>query len=528
MKTASLLGFILLVFAATLTAQPSGTVTVSTAAELTDAVFALNNFDGPRTILLRDGVYTLTDYNSFYLVQPGVTIRSVSGNRDAVVIQGDSVFHADGSRTGGTIGNLFGVAADNFTLEDVTVGNCANHAVQLQLDIDNCVFRNVRFFNTGEQMLKVPSNGSADHSDNGLVEDCLFEYPAGIGPQWYIGGVDAHRARNWTVRRCTFRNIRSPSDAVAEHAVHFWDSCVDITVEQNLIVDCDRGIGFGLGSSPTTGGVIRNNMLYHRAVAGFADVGIGLESAAGVQVYNNTIFLQSGYPHAIEYRFAATTAQIHNNLTNALIRQRDSATATLGNNLTTAQASWFVAPASGNLRLASRLTSVVDQGRAIAGLVADFDGELRPQGVGIDIGADEFTEVPPAIYATWRAANFFGPDLADDTISGPLADPDGAGVANIQRYAFALPARGPVANPVTLDTAGSGDTRVLTLTFPRRAEATDLNYILESSTDLVTWTAVPDRTYTAGSDAITAADIVPLGDPITPRRFLRLRITGSP
>jgi len=524
-RTASLLGFALIVLAAPLAAQPSGSVTVSTTAELTSAVSAINYANGPRTVLLRDGTYTLTGGYSIYLVQPGVTFRSVSGNRDGVVLQGDSVFLSDGSRTGGSVGNVIGVEAGNFTLENLSIGNCANHAVQLQLDIDDCVFRNVRFFNTGEQMLKVPSNGSADHSDNGLVEDCIFEYPAGIGPQWYIGGVDAHRARNWTVRRCTFRNIRSPSGAVAEHAIHFWNSCIGITVEQNLIVDCDRGIGFGLGSSPTTGGVIRNNMLYHRAVAGFADVPIGLESAANVQVYNNSIFLQSGYPNAIEYRFAATTAQIYNNLTNAAIRQRDGATATLGNNLSTAQSSWFVSPATGDLRLASRIAVAVDHGRTIAGLLADFDGELRPQGAGIDIGADEYTEAQPAVYAAWRTANFTGTDRTNDTISGPDADPDRCGLSNFARYAFALSARGPVGNPVTLGTTTEGNDTFLTLTFSRRTVATDLTYTLEASSDLVTWAAVPDRTYTAGADSITAQDAIAIDDPNTPRRFLRLRIT---
>jgi hypothetical protein len=525
------LGFALLA-ATPLPAQSGGTVTVGTAAELIDAVFALNNFDGPRTILLRDGVYTIDNYNSFFLTPPGVTIRGLSGDRDAVVIQGDSVFHADGSRTGGTIGVLFNVAGDNFTIENVTVGNVANHAVQLQLDIDNCVFRNVRFFNTGEQMLKVASNGVADQSDNGLVENCLFEYPAGIGPQWYIGGVDAHRARNWTVRNCVFRNIRSPSGAVAEHAIHFWESCIGSVVENNVIVDCDRGIGFGLGTSAangTTGGIIRNNMIYHRAVAGFADVGIGLENAAAVQVYNNTIFLQSGYPNAIEYRFAGTSAEIYNNLTNVIIRQRDSATGTLGNNLTTAQTTWFRLPADGDLHLASRVSAVVDQGRAVAGLVADIDGESRPQAAGFDIGADEFTEAPPAVYATWRTANFTGTDLASDTVSGPAADPDGTGLNNFARYAFALAARGPVASPVTLGTADTATGRVLTLTFNRRATASDLSYILESSTDLDTWAPIPGLTYAPGTPtSVTALDSVAIGTIDTARRFLRVRVQAAP
>jgi len=507
-------------------AQSGGTVTVRTAGELISAIFALNNYDGPRTILLEDGVYTIANYNSFYLTQPDITIRSVSGNRDAVIIQGDSTFHPDGSRTGGTIGNLFGVAAENFTLENVTVGNVANHAVQLQVDIDNCIFRNVRFFNTGEQMLKVASDGIADQSDNGLVEDCVFDYPAGIGPQWYIGGVDAHRARNWTVRRCTFRGIRSPSGSVAEHAIHFWEACINTLVEENVIVDCDRGIGFGLGADSgagTTGGIIRNNMIYHRAVTGFADVGIGLENAAAVQVYNNTILLQSGYPNAIEYRFAVTTAEIYNNLANTIIRQRDGATGSLGNNLTTATAAWFVAPATADLHLASRLAAVVDQGRSVSGLVADIDGDLRPQGAGIDIGADEYVEAQPATFADWRAANFSDTDLTDDAISGPNADPDAAGLSNFGRYAFNLPARGPVASSLTVGVpATAGGSTYFTINFNRRSAATDLSYMVESSNDLATWT--PMQTYAPGTPTrVTVQDTVPMDS--APSRFLRVHVT---
>ncbi len=132
---------------------------------------------------------------------------------------------------------------------------------------------------------------------------------------------------------------------------------------------------------------------------------------------------------------------------------------------------------------------------------------------------------PPATYATWRAANWVGADLSNDALSGPLADPDRAGVSNLQRYGFALPAHGSVASPVTPSTATSGGASYLTLTFPRRATADGLTYTLESSPDLVTWTAVPDRTYTAGSGSITAQDAVAIGT--VSRRFLRLRVTAS-
>ena len=129
-------------------------------------------------------------------------------------------------------------------------------------------------------------------------------------------------------------------------------------------------------------------------------------------------------------------------------------------------------------------------------------------------------------YAGWRALNFSGADLASDAISGPAADPDGAGVTNFQRYAHGLAARGPVAAPVTLGSVSSGGQRYLTLSFDRRAIATDLRYTVESSTDLASWAPVPGLTYAAGTPArVTAQDTVATSGPGAARRFLRLRIT---
>ncbi len=134
------------------------------------------------------------------------------------------------------------------------------------------------------------------------------------------------------------------------------------------------------------------------------------------------------------------------------------------------------------------------------------------------------TTAPPNTYTAWRATNFPGAAFSDDAVSGPLADPDGAGVTNLQRYAFVLPARGHVATPTTLGAVDAGGRRYLALTFERRATSPDVTYFVEASTDLKTWTTL--QTVAPGTPtAISVQDSVAIGD--TLRRFLRLRIQLS-
>ena len=368
---------------------PAQTINVGTAAALQSAVASANGSGGSTTIVLADGTYTLS--NTLYINAPNVTITSQSGNRTRVVIQGDAM-----SATA-AVGNLIRVAASNFTIQNLTLQRSGWHLIQIagETNADSPVVRNVIFRDAYEQMLKV-SNDPANPNvtgDNGIVENSLFEYTAGIGPQYYIGGIDAHGSKNWIIRGNTFRNIISPSGSAAEHAVHIWDApSTNNLVEKNLIINCDRGIGFGLGDRGSSGGIIRNNMIYHAAGNGaFADVSIGLETSPNTQVYNNTIFLENGYPNAIEYRFPATTGvTIVNNLTNRVVQQRDGASGTVTKNVTNAASSWFVSPASGNLHLSSAISTVAGMGQAVSGLVDDFDSQSRPAGSPIDIGADQF------------------------------------------------------------------------------------------------------------------------------------------
>jgi hypothetical protein len=386
-KFARAAGAVLLLLAAA-SVQAQTTINVSTATELQNALGTANSAGGNRIISLADGTYTLSD--TLYVNSPNVSIVGASGNRAAVIIQGT------GMSASASVGTIIRVAASGFTLRHVTVQKSKYHLVQIvgENNADSPTLRDCILRDAYEQMVKVSINQSntSVSSDNGVVENCLFEYTAGIGPQYYIGGIDAHGTKNWLVRGNTFRNIASPSGSVAEFAVHFWDDSADNIVERNIIINCDRGIGFGLQTFPNSGGVIRNNMLYHAANSHpFADSAIALAESPGSRVYNNTVFHENSFPWAIEYRFSSTSGvEISNNLVNKQIIARDGATGTATNNVTNAQASWFTAIASGNLHLTSAQSTVVDKGKTISGLTDDFDGDTRPAGAAIDIGADEF------------------------------------------------------------------------------------------------------------------------------------------
>jgi hypothetical protein len=389
---------------------------------------AANSAAPGMTILIADGTYHMAQ-NGYYiwLGTPNVTLRSKSGNRDAVIL--------DDAYTGT---ETITIAASNVTVADLTIQRAHTHPIHVvtplsdDSDTLNALIYNVHIIDPGQQAVKInPSLPNNNHYvDNGTVACSNIELtPTGqakvlqINASCYTGGVDAHQARGWTIRDNRIEGFWCQS-GLSEHAIHAWTGSRDTLVERNQLVNDARGVGFGLYEGGTArtysdnpcpavsgyvdhyGGIIRNNFISAYDAGLFAsgsgfDSGIALAQACGAQVLHNTVVsTQTPSASSIEWRFANTSAQITNNLTSFRLWPRDGASASLSGNLSNAPLSLFADPAAGDLHLLASASTAIDQGVALpAGLCDDdIDGDPRPLGSARDIGADEYrSPAPPSV-----------------------------------------------------------------------------------------------------------------------------------
>lgn len=218
---------------------------------------------------------------------------------------------------------------------------------------------------------------------------------------------------------------------------------------------------------------------------------------------------------------------------------------------------FVVAKASGGIAIAGRLTQI------FSGAPKSLSALPQPGGLNVKLlyGGDPVPPTALGLYLVtalidepnyqgsvenfmavvrgvshvdWKSATFSAADQGDLAISGPLADPDGDGVPNLLEFALAL-------DPMTAHSdgqpTGTLDAGVLNLTYVRRMDVADLNYIVEVSSDMITWQSGSSHTREASVTAldgvreqVVVADLTPLSTVTT--RFMRLRVvvagSGSP
>ena len=106
-----------------------------------------------------------------------------------------------------------------------------------------------------------------------------------------------------------------------------------------------------------------------------------------------------------------------------------------------------------------------------------------------------------ANYAQWRAAYFYGADLADDLVSGPAADPDGDGQSNLLEYVTDGRPCEPDLPPLTIVSAKPS---ILELRWANGV--TDYTWQLQSSLDLESPWSIAAHTIVSQTMSDTRSD----------------------
>jgi hypothetical protein len=128
-------------------------------------------------------------------------------------------------------------------------------------------------------------------------------------------------------------------------------------------------------------------------------------------------------------------------------------------------------------------------------------------------------------FATWQSQYFTAAQLADSTVSGPSADPYGSGIPNLMAYALQLNPATAKSTDVPTPVVANGH---LQITYFVPSAITDINYIVEVSSDLSTWNSGSGYTQTISSvqgssgTTYTVQEMLPT---TTSEHFMRLRVT---
>ena len=130
----------------------------------------------------------------------------------------------------------------------------------------------------------------------------------------------------------------------------------------------------------------------------------------------------------------------------------------------------------------------------------------------------------PLRYAGWRTQQFPAePELSDDAVSGPHADPAGSGIANLLRFALGLTANQSPTNALPTLTKTSN---LVTFRFRYFPEHTNIRTIAESTSNLDDWSQA--TVLFDSQSSLTLADVngmIEVTEPaVQTKRFYRLRI----
>ena len=149
--------------------------------------------------------------------------------------------------------------------------------------------------------------------------------------------------------------------------------------------------------------------------------------------------------------------------------------------------------------------------------ICEFD-DAAPWPAAADGAGDSLHRVLPPAYgnfaSSWTSA-------APDPGNPPLSDdPDGDGIPALLEYALNLNPDEPDADKLP-GVVVVGDQ--LTFTYPKDTSKPELSYVVEASSDLISWTPIPDILISTNGDIELRQAAIPLGEP---QQFLHLKVSN--
>lgn len=379
-------------------------IRVSTEGQLQSAV---QNAQSGTTILLSAGTYNLS--STLYVRTSNISIRGDGDSCDQVSLVGLGM---DNANYGAVPHGIWSDAA-NLSIMNLTIRDVYFHGVIFNSGAQSPTIYSVQVLDTGQQPVKSNPTSYGVGVNNGVVKYSRFAYTngtpktdhgAGVG---YTNGVDVHGGAGWLIGNNRFENFHTPDSAswLWNPAILMWNGARDTIAENNVFINVDRAIAFGLmergGSYDHSGGIVRNNMVYMSPNLYSADRKAGSDgtiivwNSPGTVVAHNSLNTNGNIVRSIEFRFNTAGASAINNLADVSIGSRNSAVFSQSGNFVGTNSGMFQDPIKGNLRLLSSASAVINKVNSTTFAKTDIDGSARGEAGSVDIGAHEFGVMSP-------------------------------------------------------------------------------------------------------------------------------------
>ncbi len=275
-------------------------------------------------ILLEDGTY-LPAGGDLRLNAEGLVLRSQSGDRDAVIL--DGAWNTD---------EIIRIRGHQVTVADLTIRRASVHSIHaypgVGYDTTGTLIYNVVIEDAGEQAIKVNHYYGDWFTDYGTIACSHIEQTDEGRPQiasgCYTNVIDILAGRG---RHLHDNHIEGfwCEGSMAGPAILVWSSSAEVVIERNVLVDNAHSISVGMSND--VGGrsypdidcgwdgfdvylaTVRNNMVLATDLdllassVGVED-GINAWNVCDAELVHNTVHLSGSVSSAMEYRYTNTTA----------------------------------------------------------------------------------------------------------------------------------------------------------------------------------------------------------------------------